>query len=215
MILSIPLRAAAALIVCSLSLCGCASLVRYEDVPLQPLHGRVLVEWDREDAFIYRQQANALSFTPSFMSTAIVPGDMYTDGGSVPRIFWSVPGLSPWGLGPAYIVHDWIFEVHRCHRPAPPELTNMTFEQSAQALAEVAKALAEAGLIDHNRAPEVVWAIQTHYARDIWNRPATEAECRSPPSAVARANARRSAAAATDTVVDFTIPFSRRRSNPQ
>nr|WP_249779640.1 DUF1353 domain-containing protein [Bradyrhizobium sediminis] len=34
---------------------------------------------------------------------------MYTDGGSIPRIAQIFNGLSPWGFGPAYIVHDWIF----------------------------------------------------------------------------------------------------------
>src|SRR6266851_6434044 len=71
----------------------------------------------------------------------IVPGLMYTDGGSIPRVFWSVPGLSPWAFGPAYIVHDWLFVVHRCHWPAPPEVQAITFEQSAQILAEVGKSL--------------------------------------------------------------------------
>src|SRR5262249_41845045 len=57
-----------------------------------------------------------LSFRPSFMTTPIVPEDMFTTGGSVPRVFCSIPGLSPWGLGPAYIIHDWLFFVHRCKR---------------------------------------------------------------------------------------------------
>ena len=71
------------------------------------LKGRILVEWYREDKFVYRKQAsNVFSFQPSFMTQPIIPEDMYTDGGSVPRIFWNIPGLSPWGLGPAYIIHD-------------------------------------------------------------------------------------------------------------
>ena len=85
------------------------------------LNGRVLVQWIKEDGFIYRKTNDPLSFQPSFMSSAIIPEDMYTDGGSVPRVFWSIPGLSPWGLGPAYIVHDWIFEVHRCGDRGTPE----------------------------------------------------------------------------------------------
>jgi len=201
-------RSTIVIVTCLAALGGCASFVRYEDVPHRPLKGRVVVEWNREDKFIYRQQANALSFTPSFMTSPIVPPDMYTDGGSIPRIFWSVPGLSPWGLGPAYIIHDWIFEVHRCHRPAPPEVANMTIDQAAQALAEVAKALADAGLIDHNRAPEVVWAVQTNIAREIWKRPGTAEECEQPPPAVVSRNLRAGAQPGTETIVDFTIPSS-------
>jgi hypothetical protein len=110
---------------------GCASFTTYGDGILK---GRVLVQWDRQDEFIYVKASNPLSFKPSFMNTAIVPETMYTDGGSVPQILWGIPGLSPWALGPAYIIHDWIFLVHRCNLPAPPEVKAITFEQSAQIL---------------------------------------------------------------------------------
>jgi hypothetical protein len=171
------------------------------------LKGRVLVEWDRQDKFIFRKDGkNTFSFKPSFMKTAIVPEDMFTDGGSVPQIFWGIPGLSPWGLGPAYIIHDWIFEVHRCGRPAPPEVAQITFEQSAQILAEVGKALVEANLIQDNMLEPVVWAVRTRYARDIWDRPGTEEECR-PPSDAATFRRRGVPSA---TVVDFTIAAQRR-----
>ncbi len=32
------------------------------------------------------------------------------------RVFWSVKGFSPWVYGPAYILHDWLFNEHRCRR---------------------------------------------------------------------------------------------------
>jgi hypothetical protein len=188
------------------TLAGCASWITYGDGVLK---GHVVVEWRREDNFVYRPDPNNLfSFKPSFMTTAIVPETMYTDGGSIPRIFWSVPGLSPWGFGPAYIIHDWLFEVHRCHRPAPPEVAAITFEQSAQILAEVGKSLIDAGLIDNNKLEEIVWAIQTKYARDVWDRPATPEECVRPVTA--RERALRGLPPAKK-VVDFVIPPPRRR----
>jgi hypothetical protein len=169
------------------------------------LNGRVLVQWIKEDGFIYRKTNDPLSFQPSFMSSAIIPEDMYTDGGSVPRVFWSIPGLSPWGLGPAYIVHDWIFEVHRCGDRGTPEERAITFEQSAQILAEVGKSLIDAGLIAHDKLGAIVWAVQTHYARDLWDRPGNAQDCRRPPSMfVARSRN-------AQTVVDFEIPSPRRR----
>ena len=167
----------------------------------------MVVQWDRQDKFIYIKGSNALSFKPSFMNTAIVE-TMYTDGGSIPQIFWSIPGLSPWGFGPAYIIHDWIFLVHRCQRPAPPEVQAITFEQSAQILAEVGKSLVEAGLIKDNRLEEIVWAIRTKYARDIWDRPATPAECAIP---VVAARERATWFGSSRTVVDFVVPSPRRR----
>ena len=182
-------------------LAGCGTWLRYDDVQSGELKGRVLVEWVGEDLFVYRASPGPpLSFRPSFMRTPIVPDDMFTDGGSIPRILWPIPGLSPWALGPAYIIHDWIVEVHRCGRPAPPEVRAITFEQSAFILAEVGKALIEAGLVQHNRLADIVWALRTNYARISWDRPAGAGECRVP-----RARAR------GQTVVDFVIPSRRAR----
>ena len=186
--------------ICLLAACGTLPL---PDPGTGKLEGRVLVEWVREDGFIYRKSDNPVSFKPSFMAAAIVPDDMYTDGGSIPRVFWNVPGLSPWGLGPAYIMHDWIFRVHRCDLDAPQEVKAITFEQSAQILAEVAQALAAAGLIENDRLSEIVWAIRTRYARRIWDRPGTSEDCRLPPPRIAPAIA---GSATGQTVVDFTIP---------
>lgn len=184
---------------------GCASWITYGDGILK---GRVVVQWAREDKFIYLKTSNPLSFKPSFLNTPIVPETMYTDGGSVPRIFWSIPGLSPWGLGPAYVIHDWLFEVHRCHRNAPPEVAAITFEQSAQVLAEVGKSLVDAGLIDNNKLEEIVWAIRTRYARNIWDSPPTPEEC-AIPVVTAKARAKLGLAPPR-TVVDFVIPPPRR-----
>lgn len=169
------------------------------------LAGRVFVEWDREDKFIYRKTDTPVSFKPSFMNEPIVPDDMYTDGGSVPRIFWNVPGLSPWALGPAYIMHDWIFEVHRCGRDAPDEVKAITFEQSAQILAEVGKYLVDAQLIEHDRLPEIVAAIRSRFARNIWDRDGTEEECARPPAISIE-----EAGQVFPTVVDFEIPRAAR-----
>jgi hypothetical protein len=194
-----------ALIATVTTVAGCASWITYGQGKLA---GHVVVQWVAEDKFIYLKQSNPVRFKPSFMSVEIIPDTMYTDGGSVPRIFWSIPGLSPWALGPAYIIHDWLFEVHRCHRAAPPEVANITFEQSAQILAEVAKSLVDAGLVQNNRLEEIVWAIQTRYARDLWDKPATPEECAPPPSTFVKGRVRLTAAR---PVVDFVIPPPRQR----
>jgi hypothetical protein len=187
------------------TIAGCASWTTYGNGILK---GRVVVQWAREDKFIYLKTSNPLSFKPSFLNTPIVPKTMYTDGGSIPRIFWSIPGLSPWGLGPAYVIHDWLFEVHRCHRPAPPEVAAITFEQSAQVLAEVGKSLVDAGLIDNNKLEEIVWAIRTRYARNIWDSPPTPHECAIP--VVSSKERAKLGLAPARTVVDFVIPPPRR-----
>lgn len=135
------------------ALAACGSWVRYEDIQPGKLTGRVYVEWHRQDKFIYRRRNDdPLLFQPTFMKTAIDPHDMYTDGGSVPQVALGHPGAFTLGAWPAYIIHDWIFEVHRCpNRKATPEEKAITFEQSAIILAQVGKALVEADLIDDNR----------------------------------------------------------------
>jgi hypothetical protein len=147
---------------------------------------------------------------PSFFKGKdnIVPETMYTDGGSVPQILWGIPGLSPWALGPAYIIHDWIFLVHRCDLPAPPEVKAITFDQSAQILAEVGKSLVEAGLIKDNKLEEIVWAVRTRYALSLWERPPTQKECETP--VVSTSERKRLGLRQSRTVVDFVIPAPRR-----
>ena len=117
-------RLAAALSMTLLSACGTWI---HDDIPDGDLGGTVSVDWTEEDLFIYRPGKDPLWFRPSFMKSPIRPVEMYTDGGSVPRVFWNIPGLSPWALGPAYVIHDYIFLVHRCGLP-DPEVAKITFE---------------------------------------------------------------------------------------
>lgn len=74
--------------------------------------GEVSLKWRGEQDYVYRPNpANPLRFTrPN--GEVIEPGVMATDGGSVPRLVWSIPGLNPWSMLPAYLVHDWICISH-------------------------------------------------------------------------------------------------------
>jgi hypothetical protein len=95
---------------------------------------------------------------------------MFTDGGSIPRFFWKHSGLSPWGFGPAYVIHDYIFAVHRCGWD-DPDVASITFEQSAEVLAEVGKTLIDLHLIKHDALDAIVWGVRTQYARTLWDTP--------------------------------------------
>ena len=184
-------------------LSGCGTWINYEDIGSGDLKGTVRVDWVGEDKFIYRKTSDPLSFRPSFMKIPIVPDDMFTDGGSIPRVFWAVPGLSPWGLGPAYVIHDWLFVVHRCNPPnVPDEVRTITFPQSALILAEIGKALIEHGLVQHNMLEAIVWAVRTRYAEGLWNRPGTPEDCATP---------RLLKGLRGTTVVNFSIPPRIRR----
>jgi hypothetical protein len=187
------------------TLAGCGTWIS-DQIQDGDLRGTVLIQWDGQDKFIYRKWNNPkpLSFRPSFFkgSDAIIPDDMYTTGGSVPQVFWGIPGLSPWALGPAYIIHDWIFEVRRCKLPAPPEVRDITFDQSAMILAEVGKELIDTGLVKDDMLGAIVWAVRTNYARGLWETQKLPQECVRPP---------RFRAARAQIVANFEIPPRRAR----
>jgi hypothetical protein len=89
-------------------LSGCASS-HYKHTAAGTLKGTVVVEWYKPDLFKYRPDTtDPLTFTRR-KGTVIQPGLMLTDGGSIPRVFWVLRNYSPWGYGPAFIVHDWLF----------------------------------------------------------------------------------------------------------
>jgi hypothetical protein len=105
---------------------------------------------------------------------------MYTDGGSIPRALRAFDGFSPWGYGPAYIMHEWIFAAHHClvqGRPDPKEpeeyekVKRFTFDDSAELLAEVMKTL----MVDQKvrTKPDVFNAISfgvdSVVARNLWD----------------------------------------------
>lgn len=194
-----------------LGLAGCASWIR-GDIGDGDLKGRLLIEWYRQDGFVYRKAKDPLKFRPDLSwwpkDKFIIPKDMYTTGGSVPQIFWGIPGLSPWALGPAYIIHDWIFEVHRCpNRWADdPEVAKINYQEAALILAQIGKALIKAELIDDNMLEPVVWAVTTRYVEQaIWDQPGTAQDCRVPDPRALRARSGRPV-----EVVNFTIPQPRR-----
>lgn len=85
------------------------------------IQGRTLLAWEDGFRFVYIPKPSdplIYTFPKSNPLSAtlgkIQPGTMYTDGGSIPRLFWSQDGLSPWDYGPAFILHDWIFNRHYC-----------------------------------------------------------------------------------------------------
>lgn len=161
----------------------------HDEIPAGHFDGVATVEWAGEDKFIYRPDPNrALSFQPSFWKNTkkrIVPRLMYTDGGSIPRFFWNIPGLSPWGFGPAYVIHDYIFAVHRCGWD-DPDVAEINFDQSAEVLAEVGKALIDLHYIKHDALDAIIWGVKTQYARTLWEAPGDPIkDCTKPPKSLA------------------------------
>ncbi len=87
---------------------------------------------------------------------------MYTDGGSIPRPGQLFNGFSPWGYGPAYMVHDWLFVARHCltdDTPTPEEkrIAAMQFQESAEIIAEAIKTLIASRKVKANDvAPRVI-----------------------------------------------------------
>lgn len=104
---------------------------------------------------------------------------MYTDGGSIPRIFWWVPGYSPWGIGPAYIIHDWLFAAHHCSAAGYEQVH---LEDSARILGEAIKTLMETHAVPKDETVffNVVEAVKSSIAEHIWD----SGGCDLPPDAV-------------------------------
>jgi hypothetical protein len=166
------------LLVLAFALFGCARIA-YDATETGTFSGRLQIRWIAPDRFIYLPDPrDPLRFVTSDKHQ-ILPGLMYTDGGSIPRLLWSAPGLSPWGYGPAYIVHDWLFAAKHCANPA---YGWVTFPESARLLGEAIKTL-----MVQKAAPEsptlmylIVEAVRSPVAREIWEQGA----CLVPPPEV-------------------------------
>ncbi|MEJ2273074.1 MAG: hypothetical protein P8Y01_00615 [Woeseiaceae bacterium] len=126
--------------------------------------GTLVLKWIRPNRFIYEPDPdNPLTFTRAD-GQAITPGRMPTDGGSIPRLLWSIPPYSPWGYAPGYIIHDWVFNAHRCGDET------FTFEESALILGDAIKTLMENGCAPRNKfgAYTIFEAVRTPFARSAW-----------------------------------------------
>ena len=62
------------------------------------ISGTLLIQWVDGKRFIYVPDPNDGLRFHGGDGRDIVPKRMYTDGGSIPRLFWSVKGFSPWAM---------------------------------------------------------------------------------------------------------------------
>jgi hypothetical protein len=132
------------------------------------MKGVLLIQWSDETRFIYVSPAdNPLRFTTR-IGREVKPGRMYTDGGSIPRVFWSVKGFSPWGYGPAYVLHDWLYHQHRCLRDSPPN--KFSFEEANEVLDDAIAFLMVTKKVDSNRLARrlIKWAVN-NFGQAAWD----------------------------------------------
>jgi hypothetical protein len=116
----------------------------------------------------------------------ITPQAMNTDGGSIPRLAWIIPGLSPWDYLPAYIIHDWEFVAHHQH------LSKKTFEEVNLTLAEGIYTLWQTGVAhsDLVRIQIIYGAVSSYIGRKLWDQPGL-AQVHNPPSLLRDTKTRR------------------------
>lgn len=154
---------------------GCASH-HYSRVEPGSLSGKLVVQWYKYNRFIFiPDNDEPLTFTRSNGRT-ITPGQMYTDGGSIPRPLWAIKNYSPWGYAPAFMVHDWLFVMQYCKYNG---YEDYNVDVAAWIMSEVIKTLMEDP--DHGGKNEFVLysmyiAVRSPIAKRLWE----EGECNQP-----------------------------------
>jgi hypothetical protein len=146
--------------------CEVGTLINVENIRLR---------WVRPDWFEYVPMSEPFAFAFKRNGGELIePGRMITDGGSIPRIGWFMKGLSPWGVVPAYIVHDWLCDRHYCGD------TTFTFQAASDTMLEVIKTLMEEGICERDPLifEEIHAAMHSRAAKRAWNKP--DAECTLP-----------------------------------
>ena len=155
---------------------ACGNL-NYDSLPKDgKFTGSLFVMWVRDNEsgsgdgkFVFvPNPARPLTFirdtrtNPGATLPVIVPGMMYTDGGSIPRPVQFFRGFSPWGYAPAYMVHDWLFVARHCLTDGTAmgdefKVADTTFRESAEVIGEAIKALIAAERVQRNDvAPAVI-----------------------------------------------------------
>lgn len=93
--------------------------------------GRLILEWSGPSDWFYMSFLSHLRFVRS-MGDIVDPEDTPTDGGSVPRPFWNLPGLDPTYYMKAYVIHDYMFRTHQKAKGVP-----VNFDEANLILAEM------------------------------------------------------------------------------
>ena len=164
-------RSMVAVLVAAYLASACSASKHYESVDAgrkAKLEGSVVVEWMGPDKFLFVPKAgNELRFIRS-TGEEIQPKKMFTDGGSVPRPFWILKNYSPWGYGPAFVIHDWLFHMQDCKIDG---WETWTIEEAALVMSEVMKVMMLTPGFDFGDKSTVYLmyrAVQTAPARESW-----------------------------------------------
>lgn len=120
-----------------------------------------------ESDYLYTpDRNNPLRFVRS-SGEMIQPGNMVTDGGSVPRPAWVIPDIDPLTYIKAYLVHDWDFSRHHCD-----DGYGRDFDGVNLTLGEGIYTLMRAGEVgtDWRKVELVYQAVSSFVGRAVWDR---------------------------------------------
>ncbi len=137
--------------------------------------GRFYLSWSGPNHFMYHPDAaDPFTYHRKDANGAVVeqitPKAMTTDGASIPRLVWPIPGFSPWDYGPAHIIHDWEFQAH------DDGLTDKSFEEVNLTFAEAMLTLMRVGYLETAKPRENLDALYTIFSfvnsslgRKVWD----------------------------------------------
>ncbi len=157
---------------------GCSAASHYAKTNVgNSLDGKIIVEWMAPDLFLFTpSEEDPLVFVRSDGSS-VRPERMLTDGGSIPRPLWALRNFSPWGYGPAFIVHDWLFHMQDCKLAG---YEDWTIDSAATVMSEVMKTMMEDPKFDYGDSTTVYLmykAVKSPPAQAAWE----DSNCRKPP----------------------------------
>jgi hypothetical protein len=127
---------------------------------------RARLKWVEPNSFEFIPKQNAAFEFVRSNGDRVIPENFFTDGGSIPRLLRWSDELDPFGSLPAYLLHDWEFDLDHCER------TTKSFKDVNSTLMEALRTLMELGIIQYNAF--VFWMIETGVnswvARAAWDR---------------------------------------------
>jgi hypothetical protein len=142
----------------------------YDRTTSGKLTGKLVLEWIDQDKFRFiSDSADPLRFVRA-NNEVIKPGEMFTDGGSIPAPLRAIKSFSPWGYAPAFIIHDWLFVMKHCKISGHEKWNHL---KAADVLAEVMKTVMESprfggpNKLVHYSMYE---AVRSQIAKDYWDK---------------------------------------------
>lgn len=153
----------------ALSLTGGGEETRkfFPDFPIGAFEGEPRLVWIKPDVFRHEPNPDCPFRFVRDTGEVIEPGLMFTDGGSIPRALWFLKNLSPWSYAPAFLIHDWLFDMHHCGR------TDKSFAEVRDILMEGVRTLMESKLCPLDRlAFDAIYAgVDSPVAHQVWDKP--------------------------------------------